>query len=53
MSHKVHPKVYRIREMSDWSSRWFDLKNIPKNLEIDTKIRESGFWKSEKFPKSK
>ncbi|HPM08531.1 MAG TPA: 30S ribosomal protein S3 [Candidatus Pacearchaeota archaeon] len=45
MSHKVHPKVYRIREMKDWSSRWFDLKNIPKNLQLDCKIRDYIFKK--------
>ncbi len=39
MSHKVHPKIFRIREMKDWSSRWFDLKTMPENLEKDYKIR--------------
>ena len=39
MSHKVHPKIFRIRGLADWSSRWFDKKNIPQNLEEDFKIR--------------
>jgi len=40
MSHKVHPKAYRLRELADWESRWFDKKNLPQNLEEDFKIRE-------------
>jgi len=39
MSHKVHPKIYRIREAIDWSSRGF-YKNAAKNLEEDFKIRK-------------
>jgi len=40
MSHKVHPKVYRIKEMKDWFSRGFYGKNFPRYLEEDFKIRE-------------
>lgn len=40
MSHKVHPKSYRLKNLADWSSRWFDKKNLPKYLEDDFKIRE-------------
>jgi len=40
MSHKVHPKVYRIKDLSDWNSRWLNQKNTPKYLEEDFKIRE-------------
>ncbi len=40
MAHKVHPKVFRIKGVGDWSSRWFDLKNLPKNLESDMLIRD-------------
>ena len=40
MAHKVHPKVYRLYDIQDWDSRWFDLKNFSKNLEEDFKIRE-------------
>jgi len=39
MSHKVHPKAYRIRETSDWKSRGF-YKETAKSLEEDFKIRE-------------
>jgi len=40
MSHKVHPKVFRIREMKDWDSRGFYEKNPAKMLEQDFRIRE-------------
>ncbi len=40
MSHKVHPKVYRIKEMKDWFSRGFYGKNTPKYLEEDFRIRK-------------
>lgn len=39
MTHKVHPKAYRIREIADWNSRGF-YKNLPGELEEDFKIRE-------------
>jgi len=39
MSHKVHPKVYRIKETSDWKSRGF-YKKQAQNLEEDFVIRE-------------
>jgi small subunit ribosomal protein S3 len=38
MSHKVHPKAFRLRETSDWDSRWFN-ENPSKYLEEDFKIR--------------
>ena len=40
MSHKVHPKIFRIRNISDWDSRWLDKKRFADNLEEDFKIRE-------------
>lgn len=40
MSHKVHPKVYRLRDSSDWGSRWLDRKRLPEYLEEDFRIRE-------------
>ena len=40
MSHRVHPKIFRIKELGDWQSQWFDKKNFKKNLEQDYKIRE-------------
>jgi len=40
MTHVVHPKVFRIKELTDWDSRGFYQKNFPANLEEDFKIRE-------------
>jgi small subunit ribosomal protein S3 len=40
MSHKVHPKVFRIRETADWDSRWLNKKRFSQNLEEDFRIRE-------------
>ncbi|MFH1657109.1 MAG: 30S ribosomal protein S3 [bacterium] len=40
MSHKVHPKIFRLKETADWRSRWIDRKNIPLSLEEDCRIRE-------------
>jgi len=40
MSHNVHPKSFRLKEISDWDSRWFSQKKTPQYLEEDFKIRE-------------
>ena len=40
MSHKVHPKIFRIRETKDWLSRWVDKRAYAKVLEEDFRIRE-------------
>jgi small subunit ribosomal protein S3 len=40
MSHKVHPKVYRIKEMKDWLSRGFYGDKPVDNLKEDFIIRE-------------
>ncbi len=40
MTHKVHPKIFRIKELADWDSRWLDKKKVPQYLEEDFKIRE-------------
>jgi len=40
MTHKVHQKVFRIKEIGDWNSRGFYEKNFAKNLEEDFKIRK-------------
>jgi len=39
MAHTVHPKVFRIKESSDWDSRWLEKKKFPQYLEEDFKIR--------------
>lgn len=40
MSHKVHPKAFRIKEITDWDTRWLDTKKTSQYLEEDLKIRE-------------
>jgi len=40
MAHKVHPKAYRLRRLSNWDSRWLDKKKFPQYLEEDFSIRE-------------
>jgi len=37
---KVHPKAFRIKEITDWESRGFYKKDFGKLLEEDFKIRE-------------
>ncbi len=39
MSHRVHPKAYRIRRVDDWSTRGY-YKEPAEYLEEDFKIRE-------------
>ncbi len=40
MSHKVHPKIFRLKGLSDWDSRWLDKKKFTQYLEEDFRIRE-------------
>jgi small subunit ribosomal protein S3 len=40
MAHKVHPKVFRIKDSLGWNSRWLEKKRFPRYLEEDFKIRE-------------
>ena len=40
MSHKVHPKSFRLRDSQDWDSRWLNKKKTPQYLEEDFKIRQ-------------
>lgn len=40
MSHKVHPKIFRIRGIQDWESRWFEKKNYSALLKEDFMVRE-------------
>lgn len=40
MSHKVHPKIYRLRGLQDWNSRWLDKKKFLSYLREDFIIRE-------------
>jgi len=40
MSHKVHPKIFKIRETKDWLSRGFYGNKFPIYLEEDFEIRK-------------
>jgi len=40
MAHRVHPKIFRLKEISNWDSRWFDKKKLPQYLEEDFEIRK-------------
>ena len=40
MSHKVHPKAFRIKEIADWSARGFFGKKFSSKLRDDFEIRE-------------
>ncbi|OHA70151.1 MAG: 30S ribosomal protein S3 [Candidatus Wildermuthbacteria bacterium RIFCSPHIGHO2_12_FULL_40_12] len=40
MSHKVNPKAFRIKEITDWSFRGFYGKKPSAELKIDSKIRD-------------
>jgi len=40
MAHKVHPKIFRVKETSNWHSRWITKKDFSQYLEEDFKIRE-------------
>lgn len=40
MAHKVHPKIFRLKELNNWNSRWLEKKKFPQYLEEDFKIRE-------------
>jgi len=48
MSHRVHPKIFRIKDISNWNSRGFYEKNFSTNLKEDFKIRE---FFNKKLPK--
>ena len=39
MSHKVHPKIFRVKETNDWLSRGFYEKNFKRLLKEDFVIR--------------
>jgi len=39
MSHKVHPRGYRLGINENWSSRWFDSKEYSQRLREDISIR--------------
>lgn len=40
MTHKVHPKIFRIKETTNWNSHWLVKKNFAEYLAEDFKIRK-------------
>ena len=40
MGHKVNPKVFRIGQSVNWSSRWFSAKNYADLLKQDILVRK-------------
>jgi len=39
MGHKVHPKVFRLKQVTGWTSKWFQKKdNYKKSLREDIRI---------------
>ncbi len=40
MTHKVHPKIFRIGETTNWKSRWFNSKKYKEYLKEDVAIRK-------------
>lgn len=39
MTHRVHPYSFRLGQIRDWKSRWFDLRNYRKFLRADVTLR--------------
>lgn len=40
MTHQVHPYAFRLGQIRDWKSRWFDRKNYQAFLQADVRLRE-------------
>jgi len=41
MGHKVHPKIFRVKQITSWSSKWFQRKeNYKKALQEDVRIQD-------------
>jgi small subunit ribosomal protein S3 len=40
MGHKVHPIGIRLGYIRDWTSKWFNLKDMPAIIEEDFKVRK-------------
>lgn len=39
MTHRVHPYIFRINQLTTWKSRWFNQKRFPEYLREDTLLR--------------
>lgn len=48
MTHRVHPYSFRLGQVRDWKSRWFDMRNYRKFLETDVRVRS---WLGKKLAK--
>ena len=48
MTHRVHPYSFRLGQVRDWKSRWFDLRNFRHLLKADVKLRS---WLEDKLSK--
>jgi len=48
MTHRVHPYSFRLGQVRDWKSRWFDLRRFRQNLKADVKLRA---WLNEHLAK--
>ena len=46
MTHRVHPYIFRINQLTTWRSRWFSRKKFPDYLREDTLLRE---WMTKKL----
>lgn len=40
MTHRVHPYSFRLGEIRDWKSRWFNLRKYRSLLKTDIQLRE-------------
>lgn len=40
MSHKVHPYIFRIGQVTNWKSRWFNLKEYASLVKEDVLLRK-------------
>ena len=41
MGHKVHPKIFRVKQITTWSSKWFQKReNYKKSLQEDIRIQD-------------
>jgi len=46
MTHRVHPYIFRINQLTTWRSRWFSNKKFSEYLREDTLLRE---WLTKKL----
>jgi small subunit ribosomal protein S3 len=40
MGKKINPKIFRLKTVTGWASRWFSARNYQETLQQDIKIRE-------------